>query len=146
MHDSKLMYSGKAKSPYLWELICLVGAQLRSLRATEPVGSGRKINVKGVTKRSVGSSPSELVGRGTYLVGVNEGLAQRQLDGERRLGGRLQVHRDEGSGHRGVAGQEERLALLEGPGEPIADGVRAEVRSVVAHADDYRPRMSLACN
>lgn len=44
----------------------------------------------------------------------------------------------ERSGHGWVAGQEQRLSLLQGTGEPVADGVGAQVRSVVSHSYDYR--------
>lgn len=82
---------------------------------------------------------------GQGLVRVDEGLAQGQLHREGRRGGRLQVDRDEGPGHRRVAGQEQRLALLQRSGEPVADGVGAQVGPVVAHPDDYGPRYSVVC-
>ena len=50
----------------------------------------------------------------------------------------FKVDRDEGPGHGRVARQEERPALLEAPGEPVADRVDPEVGPVVAHPDDYR--------
>lgn len=45
------------------------------------------------------------------------------------------MHADECSGHRRVAGQEERLAFFDEPGEAVADWVGAQVGPVVAHTD-----------
>ncbi len=66
------------------------------------------------------------------LVGVDEGLA----DGQRHPRGPLEVDRDEGARHRGVAGEEQRPALLDDAGEAVAHGVDPEVGPVVAHPDD----------
>lgn len=75
------------------------------------------------------------------LVGVDEGLA----DGKLALsGGRLQVNTDESARHWGVAREEQGLALLQEPGESVADRVSAQVRPVVAHANDDGRRFVLA--
>lgn len=73
---------------------------------------------------------------GQGLVRVGESLADGQLG---RIG-HLEVDADEGSGHGRVARQEQRLALLEEPGEPVADGVDAQVGSVVSNSDYHRRR------
>lgn len=71
---------------------------------------------------------------GQRLVGVHEGLADGQLAGARRL----EVHAHEGARHGRVAGQEERLALFEEAGEAVADGIRAQVWTVVADTNHNR--------
>lgn len=72
---------------------------------------------------------------GFYLIGVDERLAQGQLHGNVAFR-RLQMHRDEGAGHRRVAGQEKRLTLFQNPGELIADGICSQIRPIVADSDD----------
>ena len=68
------------------------------------------------------------------LIRVDEGLANR----ERYSGWAFKMHGDERSGHRWIARQKQRSAFLEAAGEAVADRVRAQVGSVVAHADDDR--------
>lgn len=76
--------------------------------------------------------------KSTYLISVDERLAQGQLHWQRGLRGGLQVHGDKGPGHRWIAGEKQRLALLQWPGESVADWICAQVGSVVANPHDNR--------
>lgn len=51
------------------------------------------------------------------------------------------MYTDERAGHRRVAGQEERLALLDEAGEAVADRVVSKVWSVVADTNLYHCRL-----
>lgn len=52
---------------------------------------------------------------------------------------------DEGAGHWRVAGQEQWLPFFEEAGEPVADGVGAEIRPVVTNTYDYHGRFVGTC-
>lgn len=78
---------------------------------------------------------------GQRLVRVDERLANRQLAGSRSL----QVHRDKSPRHGGIAGQEEGLSLLDETGEPVADGVDAQVRSIISDTNDDCGGFVFAC-
>lgn len=78
---------------------------------------------------------------GQRLVRVDERLANGQ-----RIGcAILQVDTHEGSRHRGIAGQEERLSGLQEAREAVADRICAQVRSVVAHSNHNCGGL-IACN
>ena len=64
---------------------------------------------------------------GQGLVSVDECLADGEGDARRTL----KVDRDKGARHGWVAGQEERPALLDDSGEPVADRVDPEIRPVI---------------
>ena len=65
------------------------------------------------------------------LVSVDKGLTDGKGDTRRAL----EVNRDEGARHGRVAREEERSALLNDPGEPVADGVHPQVWPVVPHSN-----------
>lgn len=70
------------------------------------------------------------------LVGVDERLADRQRTGRAHF----EVHGDERAGHRRIARQEQRLAFLQQPREAVADRIRAQIRPIISHPNDYRRR------
>lgn len=53
---------------------------------------------------------------------------------------------DESSGHGWVAGKEQGLPFLDEAGEAVADGISAEVWSVVSDAHHDHSRLVGACN
>lgn len=77
---------------------------------------------------------------GQSLVGVHEGLA----NGQRIWGAVFEVNADKGAGHGRIAGQKQRLTGLQETREAIADGICAQIGTIVAHADHYGGRF-VAC-
>jgi len=74
---------------------------------------------------------------GQSLIRVDERLA----NGQRIWGAVLQMDAHKGSWHGWVAGQEERLSRLQETREAIADGIRAQIRPVVAHSHHNSGRL-----
>lgn len=76
-----------------------------------------------------------------YLVCVDESLANGELSRRRSF----EMNADKCAGHRGVAGQEEGLALLEETIEAVANGVGAQIGPIVSHSDDDAGGLIVAC-
>lgn len=81
-----------------------------------------------------------------YLISVDKSLAQRQLHGYRRRSISFQMYGNESARHRRVARKEKRLAFFEGSGETVANWIRSQVGSVIANANNDRPRYTITCN